>query len=79
MPCESLHTQKTKSVFYEPEPGYVILLAASVPCFARRKADGVTTEYVYHPENVHDNVLVIISQTFSLLLKSRQLMKCDKF
>ena len=46
------------------EPGYYIVLAASVPCFARRKADGATTvtEYVYHPENVHDNVLLSILQ-----------------
>jgi hypothetical protein len=46
-PCESLHTQKSKSVFYEPEPGYVIVLSASVPCFANRKPDSTTTDYVY--------------------------------
>lgn len=59
-PCESLHTQKTKSIFYEPEPGYVIVLAASVPCFGRKKSDGSGTEYVYQPENVHDNVLLAV-------------------
>ena len=59
-PCESLHTQKTKSVFCEPEPGYVLVLSASVPCVGRKKSDGTTTEYVYHPENVHDNVLLSV-------------------
>lgn len=59
-----MHTQKTKSVYLEPEKDFFMVLTVTVPRTKRRKhsrtselATSPTYEYAYSPDDVHENVL----------------------
>ncbi|XP_063221462.1 vacuolar fusion protein CCZ1 homolog isoform X1 [Bacillus rossius redtenbacheri] len=53
-PCESLHTQKSRQLLYQPEPGFWMVMTVNVPAVTKTK-DGV--EYVeYQSDDVQDNV-----------------------
>ena len=59
-----MHTQKTKSVYLEPEKNFFMVLTVTVPRTKRRKlsrsaesSTSPTYEYAYSPDDVHENVL----------------------
>ncbi|XP_015910451.1 vacuolar fusion protein CCZ1 homolog isoform X2 [Parasteatoda tepidariorum] len=60
--CEALHTQKTKEVFLEPEPGFWMIMTLTIP-FQQKSRDGQS--YVeYFTDEIQDHVYQ------SVLLKS---------
>ncbi|KAF8774440.1 vacuolar fusion protein CCZ1 homolog [Argiope bruennichi] len=61
-PCEALHTQKTKQVFLEPEPGFWMVMTLNVPCQQKSRDGQVYMEYF--TDEIQDHVYQ------SLLLKS---------
>ena len=59
-----MHTQKTKSIYLEPEKDFFMILTVTVPRTKRRKhsrtaelSTSPTYEYAYSPDDVHENVL----------------------
>ena len=59
-----MHTQKTKSIYLEPEKNFFMVLTVTVPRTKRRKlsrsaesSTSPTYEYAYSPDDVHENVL----------------------
>ncbi|XP_046854932.1 vacuolar fusion protein CCZ1 homolog [Xenia sp. Carnegie-2017] len=65
-PCESLHTQKTRQVFYEPETDFWMIMTVTIP-FSEKMADSNQAERHYHHEDVHDNVLIaVLKQTYQM-------------
>ncbi|CAL1277491.1 unnamed protein product [Larinioides sclopetarius] len=61
-PCEALHTQKTKQVFLEPEPGFWMVMTLNVPCQQKSRDGQVYMEYF--TDEIQDHIYQ------SLLLKS---------
>ncbi|GBM88838.1 Vacuolar fusion protein CCZ1 [Araneus ventricosus] len=61
-PCEALHTQKTKQVFLEPEPGFWMVMTLNVPCQQKSRDGQAYMEYF--TDEIQDHVYQ------SLLLKS---------
>ncbi|CAB3994315.1 vacuolar fusion CCZ1 homolog, partial [Paramuricea clavata] len=67
-PCESVHTQKTRQVFYEPEKDYWMIMTVTIP-FSEKIVDnaGKEPERHYHNEDVHDTVLrAVLKQTYQM-------------
>jgi len=67
-PAHSLHTQKSRTVFRELEPGYWLCLCVSIP-YSRKQTDGGEV-LEFRPEEVNDEVLLGVleraHQMFSL-------------
>ncbi|GIX67544.1 vacuolar fusion protein CCZ1 homolog [Caerostris darwini] len=61
-PCEALHTQKTKQVFLEPEPGFWMVMILNVPCQQKNRDGQIFMEYF--TDEIQDHIYQ------SLLLKS---------
>lgn len=67
-PCESVHTQKTRQVFYQPENEYWMIMTVTIP-FSEKVSDGERkeTERHFHNEDVHDSVLLaVLQQTYQM-------------
>ncbi|KAF4528086.1 hypothetical protein B566_EDAN016506 [Ephemera danica] len=64
-PCESLHTQKTRQLYHQPEPGFWVVLTVSVPCLVKVR-DG--QEHIeYQSDDVQDAVyLAVLRQCHAL-------------
>lgn len=65
LPCDSLHTQKTKQLYYEPESGFWMVMTVNIPCVSKMK-DG--TEYLeYQSDDVQDTVyLAVLKQSYQM-------------
>ncbi|XP_066998066.2 vacuolar fusion protein CCZ1 homolog [Anabrus simplex] len=63
--CESLHTQKSKQLYYQPERGFWMAMTVSIPCVSKMK-DG--TEYLeYQSDDVQDSVyLAVLQQSYQM-------------
>lgn len=59
--CEALHTQKTKQIFLEPEPGFWMVMTLNVPNQQKTRDGQLFTEY--YADEIQDHVYQ------SLLLK----------
>ncbi|XP_027056705.1 vacuolar fusion protein CCZ1 homolog isoform X2 [Pocillopora damicornis] len=55
-PCNSLHTQKTRQVFFEAEPEFWMIMTVSIPFSEKMTKDGKMF-VEYHDEDVLDSVL----------------------
>ncbi|XP_059170068.1 vacuolar fusion protein CCZ1 homolog isoform X2 [Physella acuta] len=64
-PCQSLHTQKTRQVFLEPEPSFWMIMTVSIP-FKEKSLDGQkVTEY--RDDHVQDSVFeAILGQAYKM-------------
>ncbi|CAH3105992.1 unnamed protein product [Pocillopora meandrina] len=79
-PCNSLHTQKTRQVFFEAEPEFWMIMTVSIPFSEKMTKDGKMF-VEYHDEDVLDSVLdgvlkqaykmfKLFNGTFSYILKT---------
>ncbi|KAM7430052.1 vacuolar fusion protein ccz1 [Porites harrisoni] len=82
-PCSSLHTQKTRQVFFEAEPDFWMIMTVSIP-FSEKMAKDGKMMIEYHDEDVLDSVLdAVLKQaykmfklfngTFAYIIKSHNL------
>ncbi|XP_005097300.1 vacuolar fusion protein CCZ1 homolog [Aplysia californica] len=64
-PCQSMHTQQTRQVFFEPEPCFWMVMSVSIP-FKEKVKDGQTvTEY--RDDHVQDSVFeCILRQAYKM-------------
>ncbi|XP_060572399.1 vacuolar fusion protein CCZ1 homolog [Ruditapes philippinarum] len=64
-PCESLHTQKTRQLFFQPEKDFWMVMTVSVP-FSEKTKEGQS--YIeYHEEDVQDPVMdSILKQAYRM-------------
>ncbi|XP_038064553.1 vacuolar fusion protein CCZ1 homolog isoform X1 [Patiria miniata] len=53
-PCESMHTQKTRHLYLQPEKDFSIIMIITVP-FSEKTKDG-KTYHEYHEEDIQDSV-----------------------
>ncbi|CAH1273546.1 CCZ1B [Branchiostoma lanceolatum] len=61
-PCEALHTQKTRQLFYQPEKDFWMIMTVTIPCNEKTGKDGQT--YIeYHDEDVQDSVFDAVLKT----------------
>ncbi|KAK2152106.1 hypothetical protein LSH36_339g00079 [Paralvinella palmiformis] len=67
-PCQSLHTQKLRQLFYEPEPNYWVVLTVTVP-YSTKTKDG-QTYLEYHDEDVQDSVYEAVLHQCYKMFKS---------
>lgn len=59
-PCNSLHTQKTRQVFFEAEPEFWMIMTVSIPFSEKMAKDGkMFVEY-------HDEDVLVITITYFL-------------
>ncbi|KAJ8317856.1 hypothetical protein KUTeg_002947 [Tegillarca granosa] len=59
-PCESVHTQKTRQIYFEPEKEFWVVMTVSIP-YVEKSKDG--SQYLeYHEEDVQDRVYKAILQ-----------------
>lgn len=63
--CESLHTQKSRQLYYEPESGFWMVMTISIPSVTKSK-DG--SDYLeYQSDDVQDNVyLAVLKQSYQM-------------
>ncbi|CAG7726696.1 unnamed protein product [Allacma fusca] len=54
-PCESLHTQKARYIFFQPEPGYWFILILTVPSVVKSSQEGIQVTD-YKNDDIQDNV-----------------------
>ncbi|XP_048575967.1 vacuolar fusion protein CCZ1 homolog isoform X2 [Nematostella vectensis] len=65
-PCESLHTQKSRQIFYQPEPDFWMIMTISIPFSEKIAKDGKNT-IEYHYDDVLDNVLdAVLKQSYKM-------------
>nr|CAD7459448.1 unnamed protein product [Timema tahoe] len=64
-PCESLHTQKSRQLYYQPEEGFWMVMTVNVPSLSKTK-DGL--EYMeYQSDDVQDNVFrAVLRQAYHM-------------
>lgn len=55
-PCRTMHTQKTKQFFHQPEDNFWMIMTVGIP-FSHRAKDGQHS-VEYHNEDVQDNVFL---------------------
>jgi len=58
--CQSIHTQKTRQLFYQPEKDFWLIMTVSIPSSPKTKDGQQYTEY--HEEDVQDNVMEAVLQ-----------------
>ncbi|KAH3863474.1 vacuolar fusion protein CCZ1 homolog [Dreissena polymorpha] len=64
-PCETLHTQKTRQVYFQPEKDFWMVMTVSVP-FSEKTKDGQVS-YEYHEEDVQDPVMeALLRQSYRM-------------
>ncbi|CAG5132726.1 unnamed protein product [Candidula unifasciata] len=64
-PCQSLHTQKARQVFFEPEPCFWMVMMASIPYKEKLKDGQVVTEY--RDDYVQDSILEsVLKQAYKM-------------
>lgn len=64
-PCQSLHTQKTRQVFYEPESCFWMIMTVSIPYKEKVKEGQNVTEY--REDHVQDSVFEsILRQAYKM-------------
>ncbi|KAL4239339.1 vacuolar fusion protein ccz1 [Mactra antiquata] len=64
-PCETLHTQKTREIFFQPERDFWMVMTVSVPYTERMKDGQVYLEY--HEEDVQDPVMeAVVRQAYRM-------------
>ncbi|KAK2189620.1 hypothetical protein NP493_101g07016 [Ridgeia piscesae] len=64
-PCESVHNQKTRLLFYEAEPNFWFVMSVSIP-YSQRVKDGQTF-VEYHEEDIQDSLFrVVLQQAYSM-------------
>ncbi|XP_065826343.1 vacuolar fusion protein CCZ1 homolog [Oscarella lobularis] len=54
-PCDSVHTQRKRQLFFQPEPDYWMIMTVSLPAFERRTKDDKTV-VEYREDDVQDSV-----------------------
>ncbi|XP_054270141.1 vacuolar fusion protein CCZ1 homolog [Macrosteles quadrilineatus] len=60
-PCESLHTEKTRHYYYNPEPDFYLVMVVNVP--TETSIEGTK----YHGEDVQDSVcLAVVRQAYHM-------------
>lgn len=59
-PCQSMHTQQTRQVFFEPEPCFWMVMVVSIPFKEKAKEGQNVTEY--RDDHVQDSVYESILQ-----------------
>ncbi|XP_031567120.1 vacuolar fusion protein CCZ1 homolog [Actinia tenebrosa] len=65
-PCEAVHTQKTRQTFYNPEPGYWMVMTVSIPFSEKIAKDGIKV-VEYHDEDVVDSILdAVLKQAYKM-------------
>ncbi|XP_033735365.1 vacuolar fusion protein CCZ1 homolog [Pecten maximus] len=63
--CNSIHTQKTRQLFYEPEPEFWMIMTVSIPFSEKTKDHSSYLEY--HEEDVQDSVYdAILRQAYRM-------------
>lgn len=66
-PCNTVHTQKTRQLFYSPEKDFWIIMTVSIP-YSQKQKDGQT--YVeYHEDDVQDTVFEAVLKTAYKMFK----------
>lgn len=64
-PCESLHTQKTRQIFYQAEKDFWMVMTVGIPFSEKTKDGQVFLEY--HEEDVQDHVMeAVIRQAYRM-------------
>lgn len=64
-PCESLHTQKKRQLFYQPEKDFWLIMTVSIPYVEKTKDGHVYTEYF--EEDVQDPIMeAILRQAYRM-------------
>lgn len=64
-PCNSIHTQKTRQSFFEPEPEFWMIMTVSIPFSEKTKDHSPYLEY--HEEDVQDSVYeAILRQAYRM-------------
>ncbi|KAK5639874.1 hypothetical protein RI129_010685 [Pyrocoelia pectoralis] len=64
-PLNSLHTQKKRQLYYEPEPNYWMVITINLPYINKTKNDSTVVEYI--EEDVHDTVYrAILKQAYCM-------------
>ncbi|KAK3738728.1 hypothetical protein QZH41_018103 [Actinostola sp. cb2023] len=65
-PCESLHTQKMRQTFYQPEPEYWMVMTSSIPFSEKIVKDGKKV-IEYHDEDLLDSILdAVLKQAYKM-------------
>ncbi|XP_015763387.1 PREDICTED: vacuolar fusion protein CCZ1 homolog [Acropora digitifera] len=65
-PCNSLHTQKMRQVFFEAEPEFWMIMTVSIPFSEKMAKDGKMV-IEYHDEDVLDSVLdAVLKQAYKM-------------
>lgn len=64
-PLNSLHTQKKRQLYYEPEPNYWMVITINLPYINKAKNESTVVEYI--EEDVHDTVYrAILKQAYCM-------------
>lgn len=64
-PCESLHTQKTRQLFFQPETDFWMVMTVAVPYSEKTKDGQVYLEY--HEDDVQDPVMeTVVRQAYRM-------------
>ncbi|KXJ08469.1 Vacuolar fusion protein CCZ1-like [Exaiptasia diaphana] len=65
-PCESLHTQKTRQTFFQPEPEYWMVMSTSVPYSEKIVKDGKKV-VDHHDDDLLDSILdAVLKQAYKM-------------
>eukprot|EP00051_Salpingoeca_urceolata_P028116 m.485073 g.485073 ORF g.485073 m.485073 type:complete len:490 (+) comp23651_c0_seq1:273-1742(+) len=65
VPCEVVHTQKSRQILYNPEPDFWLSMSITVPCTQRTKDGKFIVEY--HDDQLQDLVLkAMLKQTYRM-------------
>ncbi|XP_067943123.1 vacuolar fusion protein CCZ1 homolog isoform X2 [Watersipora subatra] len=61
-PCQAIHTLKQRHLYFEPEPGFWIIMKLNIPC-KKNAEDGDD----YHDEEIHDKVYeTVLRQSYEM-------------
>lgn len=63
--CQSLHTQKTSQIYYQPEKDFWMILTVNVPFETKTKDRGEYNEY--KGDEVHDSIFqAVLKQSYKM-------------
>lgn len=62
---QAMHTQKTSQLYYQPEPGYWMIMILNVPFLRKTRETGDYNEY--HGDDVHDTIYqAVLKQSYRM-------------
>lgn len=78
--CEALHTQKTKQIFLEPEPGFWMVMTLNIPYHQKPRDGQIYTEYYADEiqDHVYQSLLLKCYRMFTLMNGTFQNFLCNQ-